>query len=113
MPYNHLARFVVEIVDSLDLSEIEHDYCNNGTQAYHPSLLLSVIFYGYATGVFSSRKLARATYDSVAFRFTACDAHPDHDTLNAFRKRFLEQIEALMLQITTRQTACSTGATEC
>ena len=61
--------------------------------------MLGVIFYGYATCVFSSRKLARATYDSVAFRFTACDAHPDHDTLNAFRKRFLEQIEALMLQV--------------
>ena len=99
MPVNHIARFVVEIVDNLDLSKIERDYGNNGTQAYHPSLLLSVIFYGYATGVFSSRKLARATYDSVAFRFTACDAHPDHDTLNAFRKRFLEQIEALMLQV--------------
>ena len=69
------------------------------TPSIQESLLLSVIFYGYATGVFSSRKLARATYNSVAFRFTACDAHPDHDTLNAFRKRFLEQIEALMLQV--------------
>ena len=99
MPVNHIARFVVEIVDNLDLSKIERDYGNKGTQAYHPSLLLSVIFYGYATGVFSSRKLERATYDSVAFRFTACNAHPDHDTLNAFRKRFLEQIEVLMLQV--------------
>ena len=87
MPVNHLARLVVEIVDNLDLPEIERDYGNNGTQAYHPSLLLSVIFYGYAT------------YNSVAFRFAACDAHPDHDTLNAFRERFLEQIEALMVQV--------------
>ena len=67
LPDNHLARFVVEIVDSLDLSEIERDYGNNGTQAYHPSLLLSVIFYGYATGVFSSRKLERATTTPLPF----------------------------------------------
>ncbi len=99
LPDHHLARFVVEIVDSLDLSAIERAYGNKGCQAYHPSLLLALLFYGYATGVFSSRKLERATYDSVAFRFIAGDAHPDHDTLNAFRKRFLKQIESLMVQI--------------
>jgi transposase len=99
LPERHLARFVVDIVDVLDLSEIERTYGNKGTEAYHPSLLLSLIIYGYATGVFSSRKLERATYDSVAFRFIAGDVHPDHDTFNTFRKRFLKQIQALMLQV--------------
>ena len=61
--------------------------------AFHPALLLSILVYGYATGVFSSRKLENATYDSVAFRFCAANEHPDHDTLNTFRKRFLKEIE--------------------
>ena len=91
--------FIIEIVDSLDLSAIERAYGNKGCQAYHPSLLLALLFYGYATGIFSSRKLERATHDSVAFRFIAGDAHPDHDTLNAFRKRFVKVIKTLMVQI--------------
>ena len=65
----------------------------------HPALLLSILMYGYATGVFSSRKLENATYDSVAFRFVAANEHPDHDTLNSFRKRFLKDIEVLMVQV--------------
>ena len=64
-----------------------------------PQLLLGLIIYGYATGVFSSRKLERATYDSVAFRFIAANEHPDHDTIAAFRRRFLKQIETLFVQV--------------
>jgi len=60
-----------------------------GEKSYHPELLLGLIVYGYATGVFSSRKLERATYDSVAFRFVAANEHPDHDTIANFRRRFL------------------------
>jgi hypothetical protein len=60
---------------------------------------LGVLVYGYATGVFSSRKLERATYDSVAFRFIAANDHPDHDTIAVFRRRFLPQIEALFVQV--------------
>ena len=62
-------------------------------------MLLSLLFYGYATGVFSSRKLEKATYDSVAFRFITADSHPDHDTIAAFRKRFLTELEALFVQL--------------
>jgi hypothetical protein len=62
-------------------------------------MLLGVLVYGYATGVFSSRKLERATYDSVAFRFIAANDHPDHDTIAAFRRRFLKEIEALFVQV--------------
>jgi transposase len=99
LPEVHLARFVVEIVDQLDLKEMERAYRGTGSAPFHPGLLLSVLTYGYATGVFSSRKLEAATYDSVAFRYVASNRHPDHDTLNTFRKRFLPQIEGLMVQV--------------
>ena len=99
MPDDHLARFVVDIVDRLDLGALERQYGGGGKDPYHPSLLLGLLFYGYATGVFSSRKLERATYDSVAFRFIAANAHPDHDTIASFRKRFLEELQGLFVQV--------------
>ena len=74
-------------------------YRGSGEASYHPELLLGLIVYGYATGVFSSRKLERASYDSVAFRFIAANEHPDHDTIAAFRRRFLKQIETLFVQV--------------
>ena len=99
LPEHHLARFIVEIVEQLDLKPMERAYGTSGSEPYHPALLLSVLVYGYATGVFSSRKLENATYDSVAFRFVAADEHPDHNTLNTFRKRFLKEIGGLMVQV--------------
>jgi transposase len=99
LPEDHLARFVVEIVDQLDLSSLKAAYAGRGSQPYNPEMLLALLFYGYATGVFSSRKLERSTYDSVAFRFIAANAHPDHDTIAVFRKRFLPQLKALFVQI--------------
>ena len=99
LPEQHLARFVVEIVDQLDLSELTSRYGGGGKQAYHPALLVALLFYGYATGVFSSRKLEQATYDSVAFRYITADRHPDHDTIANFRKRFLDELEGLFKQI--------------
>ena len=99
LPEQHLARFVVEIVEQLDLKGMERAYRGTGSAPFHPALLLSILVYGYATGVFSSRKLENATHDSVAFRFVAADEHPDHDTLNTFRKRFLKEIEGLMVQV--------------
>src|SRR5258705_10392392 len=98
LPEKHLARFVVEVIDGLDLSAMSKSYRGSGSASYHPRLLLGLIIYGYATGVFSSRKLERATYDSVAFRFIAANEHPDHDTIAAFRRRFLRQIETLFVQ---------------
>jgi hypothetical protein len=74
-------------------------YRGSGSASYHPATLLSVLIYGYATGVFSSRKLERATYASVAFRFIAANDHPDHDTIATFRRRFLKEIEALFVEI--------------
>jgi transposase len=99
LPERHLARFVVEVVGGLNLRAMIGSYRGGGEAAYHPHLLLGILVYGYATGVFSSRKLERATYDSVAFRFIAANQHPDHDTIAAFRRRFLPQIEALFVQV--------------
>lgn len=99
LPERHLARFVVEVIEQLDLSALVKAYRGSGSASYHPSMLLGLLVYGYATGVFSSRKLERATYDSVAFRFIAANDHPDHDTIAAFRRRFLEEIEGLFVQV--------------
>jgi transposase len=99
LPEDHLARFVVEIVEQLDLRSLKASYAGRGSQPYNPEMLLALLFYGYATGVFSSRKLERSTYDSVAFRFIAANAHPDHDTIAVFRKRFLPELKALFVQI--------------
>ncbi len=96
---DHLARFIVEVVDQLDLSKLTRQYAGRGSKAHHPATLLAILVYGYATGVFSSRKLERATHDSVAFRFIAAGSHPDHDTLATFRRRFLGELQALFVQV--------------
>lgn len=96
---DHLARFVAEVIDQLDLSAITRQYTGRGSVAHHPATLLAILIYGYATGVFSSRRLERATYDSVAFRYLAGDTHPDHDTLASFRRRFFDQVSDLFVQV--------------
>jgi len=99
LPQRHLARFVVEVIEGLDLRAMSTSYRGSGSASYHPSMLLGLLVYGYATGVFSSRKLERASYDSVAFRFIAANDHPDHDTIATFRRRFLKDIEALFVEV--------------
>ncbi len=99
LPERHLARFIVEVIEALDLRSMSGGYRGSGSKSYHPRLLLGVLVYGYATGVFSSRKLERATYDSVAFRFIAANEHPDHDTIATFRRRFLKDIEKLFVEV--------------
>src|SRR6516225_4946962 len=99
LPQRHLARFVVEVIDGLDLRALVGSYRGSGSASYHPSVLLGLLVYGYATGVFSSRKLERVTYYSVAFRFIAANDHPDHDTIATFRWRFLKEIEGLFVKV--------------
>ena len=96
---DHLARFVVEVVDGLDLSNLTRQYAGRGSKAHHPATLLAILVYGYSTGVFSSRKLEMATYDSVAFRYIAAGSHPDHDTLATFRRRFIDELAGLFVQV--------------
>jgi transposase len=99
LPANHLARFVVDIVGHLDLSQIYAHYKQTGGVAIAPEVLLALLFYGYATGRFSSRKIEKATYEDLGYRYVAGGLHPDHDTLANFRKTFLAELQGLFVQI--------------
>lgn len=99
LPERHLARFVVEIVEQLDLSALVEAYRGTGSQPYPPAMRVTLLFYGYATGLYSSRKLAQATYDSIACRFICANTHPDHRAIADFRKRFLPELAALFVAI--------------
>ncbi len=99
LPKNHLARFVVEIVEQLDLRALRESYAGRGSAAYHPEMLVALLFYGYSTGVRASRKLEAATYESVPFRYIAANSHPDHDTIADFRARFLPQLGEIFQQL--------------
>ena len=99
LPPDHLARFIVDVIAMLDLSTVYAQYAPRGGVAYAPEILLGLLFYGYATGVFSSRKLERATYESIPLRFIAGGLHPDHDTIANFRKTFLPEIAELFVQV--------------
>ena len=99
LPEDHLARFVVDIVEQLDVSHLSAVYAGKGSRPYHPAMMLSLLFYGYASGTFSSRKLEQATYDSIPYRYLCANTHPDHDSINAFRKRFLKELKGLFVDI--------------
>ncbi len=99
LPPDHLARFVVDSVAQLDLSALYAHYGSRGGEPYAPEMLLGLLLYGYATGVFSSRKIERATYEAVPFRFIAGNLHPDHDTLATFRRTFLPELKDLFVQV--------------
>jgi transposase len=99
LPLNHLARFVVDVITQLELSPLYARYAPVGGSPIAPEILLGLLFYGYATGVFSSRKIERATYENIPFRYVASGLHPDHDTIANFRKTFLAEIQELFVQI--------------
>jgi Transposase domain (DUF772) len=96
LPEAHLARYVVDVVEGLYLSALLRAYAGCGSDAYHPATLLSLLIVGYATGTFSRRKIERATYDSLAFRYIACNRPPDLDTLAIFRKCFGQEFQATL-----------------
>src|SRR6202049_2044238 len=101
LPENHLARFLVAVVSALDLSAIYVSYADKdgrGQAAYAPAMMVRVLLYGYATGVYSSRKIEKRTYEDLAFRYLSGDQHPDHATLAEFRKRHLEALAGLFTQ---------------
>ncbi len=99
LPPDHLARFIVSVIAMLDLSAIYAQYAPRGGEPYAPEILLGLLLYGYVSGVFSSRQIERATYESIPFRYIAGGWHPDHDTLATFRKTFLAQIADLFVQV--------------
>jgi transposase len=101
LPEDHLARFIADVMNELELSAIYAEYGRKdgrGLSAYHPLLLTRLLLYGYCIGVTSSRRIERATYDDVAFRYLAADQHPDHDTIAAFRQQHLSALADLFVQ---------------
>src|SRR5438132_668477 len=101
LPENHLARFIAELVKSLDLSAFYRSYeekDGRGHAGYHPALMVRLLLYGYCIGVMSSRQIRKRSYEDVAFRYLSADEHPDHTTLNEFRKRHLEAFAELFVQ---------------
>jgi transposase len=99
LPPDHLSRFIVDVVGQLDLRAIYKKYSEQGAPPYAPEVLSGLLFYGYATGVFSSRKIEQATCEVIPFRFIAGDMHPDHDTIAHFRKAHLTELKELFVQI--------------
>ena len=93
------ARFIVDVIAQLDLSAIYARYGTRGAPPYAPEILLALLFYGYATGIFSTRKIEPATHEALPFLFIAGNMHPDHDTIANFRQKFLPEIEELFVQI--------------
>lgn len=101
LPPNHLALFISDVVDTSDLAEITEDYLHlqGGHPAYHPTMMLKLLFYGYCVGIRSSRRIEQKTYEDVAFRALSCDSHPDHSRISDFRKRHLRAISRLFVQV--------------
>ncbi len=101
LPEGHLARFLVDVVSALDLGAFYASYSEKdgrGQAAYAPELMVRLLLYGYATGVYSSRKIQARTYEDIAFRFLSGDQHPDHATIAEFRQRHLEALASLFMQ---------------
>lgn len=99
LPPEHLACFIVNAIALMDLKCFYARYGSRGGPAYAPEILLGLLLYGYATGLFSSRQIEKATYESLPFRFIAGDWHPDHDTIAYFRKIFLHEIKTLFVEV--------------
>ncbi len=99
---DHLARFIVEIVEGLDVITLETAYGGGGSAPYPPKMMLALLFYGYATGIFSSRALERATYELIPVIYITGNPHPDHPSINTFRKRFLQELQSLFVQLLLR-----------
>ena len=101
LPDGHLARFLVDVVSALDLDAIYASYAEKdgrGQAAYAPEMMVRLLLYGYATGVYSSRKIQARTLEDVAFRYLSGDQHPDHATIAEFRKRHLDALAGLFTQ---------------
>jgi transposase len=101
LPEGHLARFLLDVVSALDLSAIYKSYQDKdgrGQAAYAPEMMVRLLLYGYARGVYSSRKIQTRTFEDVAFRYLSGDQHPDHATIAEFRKRHLEALSGLFTQ---------------
>lgn len=101
LPEGHLAHFISDTVDTLDLSAFHARYDKDGprNQPFHPAMMVKVLVYGYATGVFSSRKIARKLHEDVAFRVLGAGNFPAHRTIRDFRAFHLKELSELFVQV--------------
>ena len=102
LPEEHLALFISDVVDELDLSPIFSDYEQGeerGQPPYHPAMMTKLLVYGYSMGKVSSRKIEKATYEEIPYRVLAANQHPDHDSIAEFRKRHLQALGGLFLEV--------------
>jgi len=108
LPEGHLAYFISDTVDALDLSAFHARYASGGprNQPFHPAMMVKVLLYGYATGTFSSRKLARGLHENVALRVLGAGNFPAHRTLSDFRANHLEALSELFVQIVRLAREC-------
>jgi transposase len=108
LPQGHLAYFISDTVDALDLSAFHVRYAKGGprNQPFHPAMMVKVLVYGYATGVFSSRKLASKLHEDVAFRVLAAGNFPAHRALSDFRALHLKEFSELFVQVLKLAREC-------
>jgi transposase len=101
LPKGHLAYFISDTVDALDLSAFYARYAGGGArnQPFHPSMMVKLLVYGYATGVFSSRKIERRLHEDLAFRMLAAGNFPKHRTIRDFRALHLKELSDLFVQV--------------
>ena len=101
LPGNHVAYFIIDVLQEIDLSSLYEDYDNSqgGQPGYDPRMMLGLLLLAYSVGVYSSRKIEQATYESVPFRLVSTDQHPDHDTIASFRKRHMKAFRKLFLEV--------------
>jgi len=101
VPEGHLANFIIDVAADLDLAAIvkTYDASRGGQPPFDPRMMIGLLLYGYCVGTTSSRKIERATYDSVPFRVIAADQHPDHDTIAEFRRRHLAALAEMFVQV--------------
>jgi transposase len=101
LPEGHLVYFIRDVVGQMDLSAIyaSYDGSKGGYPGYHPEMMVALLLYGYCVGIPSSRKIEKATHELIPFRVLAADQQPDHDTIAEFRRRHLETLGALFIQV--------------
>ena len=106
VPENHLVHLVMDAVEQLDLGAAKVNERGTGDARYPPGMLLALLIYSYATGMFSSRAIERASYENVAVRLLCGDTHPDHDTVCAFRRRNGELLSQSFAQVIEMAARC-------
>src|SRR5471032_2617505 len=106
LPADHLVHVIMDAVEQLDLSRAQVNQRGSGDAQYPPGMLLGLLIYSYATGLFSSRAIERASYENVAVRLLCGDTHPDHDTVCAFRRRNGELLSQSFAQVIEMAAHC-------